>query len=94
MTYAILFVLLIPIGVTLFVLFDLIVRLEHKRHKKDWEKDQKPIGIFWRPRGALVWSGSVARSKARSNLVVQYCSSTRYRSIEKTFSESVGMIGE
>ena len=32
MSYAILFVLLIPIGITLFMLFDLIVRLEHKRH--------------------------------------------------------------
>jgi|SRR6266567_8643211 len=66
MSYAILFVLLIPIGLILFVFFDLIVRLEHKYHTADWEKDQRHIGFFWRPRDAAVWGGSMARTRLAS----------------------------
>jgi uncharacterized membrane protein YesL len=67
MSYAIWFVLLlIPIGIALFVVFDLIVRLEYKRHRNVWETDQCPVGFFWRPRKARVWAGSLSRSKLAS----------------------------
>src|SRR5689334_24408858 len=66
MSYAIWFVLLIPIGVALFVVFDLIIRLEYKRHRDHWETDRCPVGFFWRPRNARVWAGSVSRSKLAS----------------------------
>lgn len=66
MSYAILFVLLIPIGIMLFVFFDLIVRLEYQCHNSEWEKDQQPVGFFWRPEDASVWSGSISRSRLAS----------------------------
>jgi hypothetical protein len=64
-----LFLLLAPIGISFFILFDLIVRLEYKFHVEDWEKDQRPVGFLWRPRGAGVWSGSIARSRLASSWV-------------------------
>ena len=55
---AILFVLLIPIAIVLFVLFDVILYLEHEDHIEEWEKDGRPGGFFWRPEGVSAWAGS------------------------------------
>ena len=63
---AILFVLLIPIGIVLFVLFDLILYLEHEYHNEEWEKDGRPGGFFWSPEGVSAWAGPFARGSLAS----------------------------
>ncbi len=44
-------------------LFDRLVKLEHSRHRSDWEKDGRPHGYVWQPaeRGALkgIWNREV-----------------------------------
>jgi hypothetical protein len=58
---AILFVLLIPIAIVLFVLFDVLLYLEHKDHIEEWKKDGRSGGFFWRPEGVSVWAGLFRR---------------------------------
>jgi len=33
-----------------FIIYDLIVRLQYNEYKKSWEKDGKPIGMFFLPK--------------------------------------------
>ena len=30
-------------------LFDKLVRYEYEHHREQWERDGRPIGIYWRP---------------------------------------------
>jgi hypothetical protein len=62
----VLIVLLIPIAIVLFVLFDVLLYLEHEYHIEEWKKDGRPGGFFWRPEGTSVWAGSFARSSLAS----------------------------
>ena len=41
------FILLLPILFSSFIVFDLLVRLEYKSYPKDWLADGKPHGFFW-----------------------------------------------
>lgn len=63
---AILFVLLIPIAIALFVIFDVMLYLEHEGHIDEWIKDGRPGGFFWRPEGSFFWSGSFSRTRLAS----------------------------
>ena len=40
-----------------FLAFDRIVRVEYQSHRKDWETDNKPLGIFWVPSEAQSLAG-------------------------------------
>ena len=42
-------VLLFPILIAAFVVFDQLVRLEYSAYRHSWEADGKPHGFFWVP---------------------------------------------
>jgi len=46
-----------------FALFDGLIRLEFRYHRKHWEKDGSPIGFLWVPPEASVWLGTRARNR-------------------------------
>ena len=54
-------------GISLFVIFDLILYLEYEEHYDEWVKDNKPAGFFWTPEGATFWQGSMSRSTLASS---------------------------
>jgi hypothetical protein len=41
--------LLFPLLLIALILFDHMIRFEHKFHHRIWEKDGKPLGFFWVP---------------------------------------------
>lgn len=57
-----LFVIFAAILLRSFFIFDDILRKEYLEHPSEWEKDGKPIGFFWVPKGGTVILGSYARS--------------------------------
>jgi hypothetical protein len=66
MTPTVLFILTGIFAVSLlrsFAVFDTILRKEYRGHPLIWEKDGKPIGFFWVPKGGEILSGSLARSR-------------------------------
>ena len=50
-------------SVAAFRSFDRLLRIEHLKHRGEWERDGSPIGFFWFPNGAKVFSGSFVRSE-------------------------------
>jgi hypothetical protein len=40
-------ILLFPVAIAAFIVFDQIVRLEYSYYRKNWEADGKPHGFFW-----------------------------------------------
>jgi hypothetical protein len=62
MSFGALFLLLLPIGIALFIVFDLIVWWQYENHHDEWEKDDKPAGFFWKPEGSS-WKGNLSRSQ-------------------------------
>jgi len=44
--------ILIPILIAAFIVFDQLVRLEYSSYRKNWEADGKPHGFFWVPSGS------------------------------------------
>ena len=56
-----------PLVVSLFFVFyyfDAPIRYQHQNHFEEWEKDGKPIGIFWVPTDASLFRGGLARNYA------------------------------
>jgi hypothetical protein len=59
-----------PVTIASFFVFDGLVRREYFHHRRDWEADGKPHGVFWVPRelifagGLLVWfASSIAKDR-------------------------------
>lgn len=46
------FPVLLPIGITIFVLFNYILSIEYTQYQASWEQDGKPAGFFWSPPNA------------------------------------------
>jgi hypothetical protein len=63
MFHLIFLLIMLPLLLIDFWLFDRLVRLEHQFHRREWEKDGKPIGFFWVPSESSVWSGAFARNR-------------------------------
>jgi hypothetical protein len=55
-----------------YFVFDSLIRLEYFNHRRDWEADGKPHGIFWIPKestfagGWLIRLGSAISTKRKS----------------------------
>jgi|SRR6266550_739634 len=45
----IIFLLLFPVLIAAFIIFDRLVRLEYSAYRSNWEADGKPHGFFWVP---------------------------------------------
>jgi len=43
--------------------FDRLVSWEREHHREQWERDGKPVGIFWGDRRARFWSGDRANKR-------------------------------
>ncbi len=58
-----LLLLLSPVLIGAFLIFDRLVRLEYREYNGEWENDGKPIGFFWKPPGAMEDMLAIARTK-------------------------------
>jgi hypothetical protein len=45
----IILLLLFPVVIAAFIVFDQLVRLEYSSYRKNWEADGQPHGFFWVP---------------------------------------------
>lgn len=59
-TFSLIF-LFFTLAVCNFFATDQLLRLEFKKHRSEWEKDGRPYGYFWYPKGTAFWSGGLAR---------------------------------
>ena len=50
-------IILIPVVIAAFIVFDKLVRLQYSSYRRNWESDGKPRGIFWVPAEAKPGSG-------------------------------------
>lgn len=52
-------------GVLLFAFFnfDILVKIEYRKYKHEWNFDGKPRGFFWRPVESTWFSSSLAAQK-------------------------------
>lgn len=72
-------VILIPVLIATFVVFDKLVRLEYSSYRKSWEADGKPHGFFWMPDESKTtggWSGGFGSSLARTRCAFGWLLST------------------
>lgn len=66
------FLVLFPILIAAFIVFDKLIWLEYFEHKRNWEEDGKPHGFFWVPPesrfagGLLVRFGSSAAQQRKA----------------------------
>ncbi len=66
------FLVLFPVLIAAFIVFDKLVWLEYFSYRSNWEKDGKPHGFFWVPPesrcagGWLVRFGSSAAQRRKS----------------------------
>jgi hypothetical protein len=74
-----LLLLLFPVLIAAFVVFDRLVRLEYSSYRQHWEADGKPHGFFWVPAEAKLaggWLVSLASWRARNRLSFGWLFST------------------
>ena len=43
--------------------FDQVLKTEYLNHREQWLADGSPLGMFWAPKGASLFSGSISRLK-------------------------------
>ena len=55
------FLVLIPVLLATFIVFDKLVLLEYFEYKSNWERDGKPHGFFWVPPECRVAGGLLVR---------------------------------
>src|SRR3982750_1327375 len=49
--------------ISLFLLFDEILKFQHKNYYADWEADGKPYGFFFRPEGMFSFRSWLAMQR-------------------------------
>ena len=55
------FLVLFPVLIAAFIIFDKLVLLEYVEHRSTWHEDGKPHGFFWVPPEARFAGGLLAR---------------------------------
>lgn len=73
------FLLLFPVLIAAFIVFDQLVRLEYSSYRKHWEADGRPYGFFWIPAESKIaggWLVSLGGGFARSRCTFSWLFST------------------
>ncbi len=52
-----------------FFNFDVLVKIEHRKYRDEWNFDGKPRGFFWRPVESTWFSSSIAAQKLSLRLL-------------------------
>jgi hypothetical protein len=64
MIFPLVFLLILPVLLVAFVLFDRLIRAEYAGHRAHWEQDGRPQGFFWLPPESRNFGGWLARQRA------------------------------